>query len=181
MNWMLASTVGVPALAGLYVAWRGAVTWRRAHGKRIVSCPETHAPEAVDIDKKHAFMTGLVGRPELSLAACSRWPERAGCGQECLSEIETSADACLVLNRLSQWYSDKVCVLCQKPIGPLTWHDHRPGFLTPDRRVLLWPQVDVKQLEEVLRTHEPLCWDCGVIEGFIQKHPDQVVLRPEHR
>jgi molybdopterin-guanine dinucleotide biosynthesis protein len=47
--------------------------------------------------------------------------------------------------------------------------------------VLLWPQVDVKQLEEVLRTHEPLCWDCGVIEGFIQKHPDQVVLRPEHR
>jgi hypothetical protein len=29
-----------------------------------------------------------LSQPHLRLSECSRWPERQGCGQECLSQIE---------------------------------------------------------------------------------------------
>ena len=34
--------------------------------------------------------SALLGPPELRLTACSRWPEKAGCGQPCLSQIAAS-------------------------------------------------------------------------------------------
>ena len=53
---------------------------------RAVTCPETHQQVGVTIDARHATATGLCGRPDFRLSDCTRWPERADCGQDCLQE-----------------------------------------------------------------------------------------------
>lgn len=53
---------------------------------RAVTCPETHQQVGVTIDARHAAATGLCGTPDFRLSDCTRWPERAKCGQECLPE-----------------------------------------------------------------------------------------------
>jgi len=53
---------------------------------RAVTCPETHQQVGVTIDARHAAATGLFGTSDFRLSDCTRWPERAGCGQECLPE-----------------------------------------------------------------------------------------------
>ena len=53
---------------------------------RAVTCPETHQQVGVTIDARHAAATGLYGTPDFRLSDCTRWPERAECGQECLPE-----------------------------------------------------------------------------------------------
>lgn len=53
---------------------------------RAVTCPETHQQVGVTIDARHAAATGLCGAPDFRLSDCTRWPGRAGCGQECLPE-----------------------------------------------------------------------------------------------
>jgi len=71
----------MPALWGkhIYNAYRD---------NRTVNCPETHSPVAVRFNALRAAFTGMSGKPKLSLADCSRWPERAGCDQACLPDAE---------------------------------------------------------------------------------------------
>jgi hypothetical protein len=57
-------------------------------GPRAVTCPETHQQVGVSIDARHAAATGLCGVTDLRLSDCTRWPERAECGQECLPEAQ---------------------------------------------------------------------------------------------
>lgn len=69
----------IPLFVGLefYGQYRGA---------RAVTCPENHQQVAVGLDALHAAATGLAGRTKLRVVECTRWPERADCGQECLTE-----------------------------------------------------------------------------------------------
>lgn len=60
--------------------------YRRYHGSRAVICPENHRQVAVGLDAVHAAVTQLAGTPKLRLAECTRWPERADCGRECLPD-----------------------------------------------------------------------------------------------
>ena len=53
---------------------------------RAVTCPETHQQVGVTIDARHAAVTGFFGTADFRLRDCTRWPERARCGQECLPE-----------------------------------------------------------------------------------------------
>lgn len=55
-------------------------------GSRAVECPETHRQVAVRFAGLRAAYTGLMGRPHLRLTECTRWPEHAGCGQECVPQ-----------------------------------------------------------------------------------------------
>lgn len=69
----------------------GAALWRRSifeqySGGRPVTCPENQQPAVVNIDLRHAAATVMDGSPDVRLCDCSRWPERAQCNQECLSE-----------------------------------------------------------------------------------------------
>jgi hypothetical protein len=85
MLWFLLFLVGtcvillVPFLAGLEF-------YDKYHGSRAVTCPENQQPVAVGLDALHAAATGLVGSPKLRIVECTRWPEHADCGQECLPE-----------------------------------------------------------------------------------------------
>jgi hypothetical protein len=61
-----------------------------------VNCPETDAPVSVRFNALRAAWSSLGGPPTLRLADCTRWPERAGCGQECIPEALLANPAALV-------------------------------------------------------------------------------------
>src|SRR4051794_38323315 len=88
------------AVAGGIVIGRLLLVWYRERGARAIVCPENRRPAGVQVDARHAALTGFAGAPKLRLSCCSRWPERAGCGQQCLSEIAASPEGCLVHNIL---------------------------------------------------------------------------------
>jgi hypothetical protein len=116
----------------------------------------------------------------LNLSECSRWPEKAGCGQECLSQIKEAPEACLVSNIVNQWYHGKSCAYCQRPFGEIHWHDHPPGLVDEQRKVLLWNEVPLDKLQQTMARHWPVCWNCCIAETFRQQHPEMVTDRPAH-
>ena len=172
--------IAVLALAvGLFVfrAIPGVRAYFEYRGKRLVTCPETHKAEAVDVAAKEAAVGAFLSEPTLRLVECSRWPERQDCGQECLQQIEIDPANCLVWNIVSKWYEGKNCVFCRKPIGPLHHIDHVPALLGPDHQTAEWKQFRPQQLPEILETHRPVCWNCHVAETFRRTHPELVVDR----
>jgi hypothetical protein len=151
---------------------------RKARGKRLVTCPETLRPTAVEVDAPHAAMSAALGHPDLRLSSCSRWPERQGCGQDCLRQIEEAPGGCLVRNLLARWYEGKRCAFCTHRFGPIQAWGHQLGLVSPGGRTMEWGEVRVEDLPEVLRTHRPVCWNCHVAESFRREHPELVIDAP---
>lgn len=60
--------------------------YKQYSGIRVVSCPENHQQVAVRLDAKRAALTQLTGHTSVRLADCSRWPEHANCGQDCIPQ-----------------------------------------------------------------------------------------------
>lgn len=173
----IALGVGVAVLVLRTV--KAAQTYFKMRGKRLVTCPETKAPAAVDLDAARAAGQSVWGGPHLRLSECSRWPERQGCGQECLSQIEAAPEDCLVRNIVSKWYAGKVCAYCGKPIEAIDWlGGQRPGLLDADRKSVQWDQIRPEQLPEFLGKCAPVCWNCYITEAFRREHPELVVERP---
>lgn len=172
--------VVVLALAvGLFVfrAIPGVRAYFTFRGKRLVTCPETHKPEAVEVAVGEAAVGAFLSEPTLHLKECSRWPERQNCGQDCLQQVEADPEKCLVWNIVSKWYEGKTCVFCHKPIGPLHHLDHAPSLLGPDFKTSEWKDVRPEQLPEIFATCQPVCWNCHVAETFRRTHPGLVVDR----
>ncbi len=153
-------------------------SYGRYRGARVVTCPETKQPVAVEVSAGRAAVSGLFEDPQLRLSSCTRWPERQSCGQECVSQIEGAPDGCLVRDRLAEWYRDSRCALCGRTIGAIRWTDRKPGLLTPDLRTLEWSEVAPQEIPTVLLTHKPICWSCQVAESFLRRYPDRVVKDP---
>ncbi len=173
--------LGLVFLGGLLVAVRLAAalySYFRFRGQRLITCPENRQTAAVEVDARRAAVTSLLGPPELRLQDCSRWPVRAGCGQECLLQIETQPEACLVRNIITRWYAGKSCVYCGKAIGEVDWLNHKPALMNESRTTVQWNALPAERLPEVLRTHLPVCWDCHIAESFRKEHPELVVDRP---
>jgi hypothetical protein len=144
----------------------------------VITCPETGKPAAVEVDARHAAATAALGKPRLRLRDCSRWPERQGCGQECLAQIEMAPKGCLLRTTVTEWYHGKTCILCSKPIGEINWLDQSPGLMGPEGQTFQWNEIPPETVPEVLRTHRPVCWNCHIIETFRHRHPELVVDRP---
>lgn len=74
----------VPFLVGreFYLQYRGS---------RAVTCPENGQSVAVSLDAFHAATSQLAGKPKFHLAQCTRWPERADCGQQCVADALRAA------------------------------------------------------------------------------------------
>ena len=120
-------------------------------GRRLITCPETKEAAAVKVKP--------LG--ELRLSACSRWPERAGCGQECLAQIASSPHGCLVQSIVTAWYAGKSCASCGRAIGKIAWHEAPPALRAPDGTSFEWKDVAPQDLPRLFRTHQPLCWQCN--------------------
>ena len=176
----LGELLGLAAAAALvgFGAWHVARAFFELRGKRIVTCPETGHPVAVDLDLKYSAVHSAMGRPHFRLADCSRWPERAGCGQMCLGDVEAAPHDCLARTIVNDWYADKQCSLCRQPFGEIHWHDHKPALLDAAGITRAWNEVPAETLPDVLATHRPVCWNCHIAETFRREHPDLVVERP---
>ncbi len=179
MSWV-PTVVLIAALAtALYVLARTVErAYLRLRGKRLVTCPETSEVSAVDVDAARAAVGAVIGQAGLRLSDCTRWPERRGCGQECLRQIEAAPDGCLVRTIVADWYRGKTCTLCGRSLDGIDWYERRPALLGPDDRTVQWPDVPPERLPEVLANHRPLCWNCHVAESFRRDHADLVLDNP---
>ena len=173
------------SILGLGVAWllfRIGVAVRayfKFRGKMLITCPETNKPASVNVDATRAAGQSVFGEPHLRLSECSRWPERQGCGQECLSQIEAAPEDCLVRTAVARWYGGKACAYCGKPIEGIDWlGGQRSALLDPDRKTVQWDQIRPEKLPEVLAKYKPVCWNCHITETFRRDHPELVVERP---
>src|SRR5579862_2998377 len=83
--WLVLCLLGTSLLLLPLLLWRYEL-YRRYSGGRLVACPENQQAATVSVDARHAAATGIHGHPDLRLCDYTRWPERANCGQECLSQ-----------------------------------------------------------------------------------------------
>lgn len=162
---------GLRRYLGVYLKFRG---------QRIVSCPETHRPAAVRVAAGKAAISSTVGHDTLGLCECSRWPERQDCPLDCLAQIREAPEACLVWNIMRRWYQGQVCSYCHKAFRGIHWHDHPPAMVDGDHKTIQWNEIPADRLQETMRTHVPVCWNCHIAETFRRMHPDLVVDRPAH-
>jgi hypothetical protein len=169
--------VGVAVVLLAIAGWRVTRAWLRFRGRRVVECPETQKPAGIVLDAGHAALTALSNSPQLRLSTCSRWPERGGCGQECLNEVKASPEDCLVRNILIQWYQEKVCASCGHPIGEIDWAGAQPALLRPDRVSMEWSEVPAERLQETLATTSPICFACHTANRMVHEHPELVLDR----
>ena len=167
-------------IAGAFLIHRLQIAIRqywKLSGKMLVSCPETQKTEAVEIATGHAAAAALVGRRDVELKACSRWPERKDCDQDCLSQLESDPERHWVWNIAIEWYAGKSCVYCKKPIQGLNHFDHRPALLNLEGKAVEWDEICPKDLPEMLSFCQPVCWNCCIVQNFRQEHPELVVER----
>lgn len=175
MPFWLEILLGV-AMAVLLIV-RPSRVWLRYRGRRVITCPENRTPAGVTVNARHAAATGLGKAPELRLSSCSRWPERAGCGQECLAQVSASPEDCLVRNILAKWYAGKACASCGRPIGEIDWVGSKPALLGAGKVSMEWNQVPAEKLAEVLAAALPLCFACHMANTLVREHPELVVDR----
>lgn len=177
------STFTIALLAAVVVGLLVLVgrTYAKMRGTRLVTCPENNETAAVEVDATRAAALSLLGQREVRLKDCSRWPEKEGCGQDCLRQIESAPDDCLVRTILTLWYADKSCVVCGKELGQIDWMERRPGLLAPDGTTVDWQHLVPEKIPETLSTHRAVCFDCHVSESFRRMHPDLVIDRPWDR
>jgi hypothetical protein len=171
--------LAVPLLvvaAGVLVG-RLASAWLRYRGQRLITCPENLRPAGVRVDASHAAASGVLHAPDLRLSHCSRWPERSGCGQECLSQIASAPDGCLVHKIVTGWYAGKVCASCGRPFGDVEWNAAKPALRTADKVTVEWTQVPVAELPDVLKTALPVCFACHMASTLVREHPELALDR----
>jgi hypothetical protein len=89
---------GAAAAAAFGYAARQVVRGARAlRGTRLVTCPDDGRTAAVHLDVWYSAVHSALGRPHFRLKDCSRWPEKARCGQMCLGDLEAAPRDCLVV------------------------------------------------------------------------------------
>ena len=157
------TVVGILAIAAAVLAFLRARAYRETF---VITCPDNLEPAAV---KMAAF--------DERLRACTRWPEKAGCGQECLRQIESSPHDCLVQSIVARWYEHRDCVYCHKPIGEIVWHERPPALRTADGRTREWKDISPEELPKAFNDAEAVCWPCNLVETFRREHPEQVIQR----
>ncbi len=170
----------VVAILGVLAAgavWRLGRAWIKYRGERVITCPDNRQQAGVRVDAWHAAETALGKTPELRLSSCSRWPEMAGCGQMCLSQIEASPEDCLVRNILLKWYEGKACAWCGHPFGTISLAGSKPALLRPDNVSVEWSRVPADKLGETLLAALPICFACHMANTIVREHPELVVER----
>ena len=140
-------------------------------GTRVLTCPENHEHVAVNVAL-------FAGGPAPRLKSCTRWPEKEGCDQACVRELEAEPHRTLVQAIAADWYTGKSCVYCQSAIDDIVWHERPPALRAPDGTTRDWKSVAPHQLPDVLATHLPVCWRCHVTESFRRDHVEWVIERP---
>ena len=113
----------------------------------------------------------MTGKARLS--SCSRWPERAGCGQKCLTQIATAPDGCLLRSIVTSWYAGKSCVECGRLIT-------EPAALRLfDGTSHEWSDFTPQDLPNLFVISEPLCWHCNNVNELARLRSNYIVRREQ--
>jgi hypothetical protein len=163
---VLAALFAVAYLAALtfIAAWTGS-----PYRKRTIQCPENHTSCDIEIDRKQAILTSLQGQRDLCVKSCDRWPEKQGCGQECVMQIEPSPS---VLARIfSQWYDGKHCARCNNQLSRDDW-DHGHVAVLSAGNLVEMREIPLEQLPQALVGCVPLCIRCHEEELAKQPTPE---------
>jgi len=168
---VIAALVALVALVSLV---RG---WLKYRGRRVITCPANEKPAGVRVDARSAALAGLGRWSNLRLSSCTRWPEMANCGQECLSQIAAAPEDCLVRNILTKWYEGKTCAACGKPFGEIDVAGAKPAVLQPDGVSVEWGAIPADKLHEMLAVASPICFACHTAASLVREHPEVVVDR----
>lgn len=173
--------LGALVLVAIYFGIRFFVrTSQRFGGKHVIICPETEKQAIVQVDVQHAALTSLIGRTDLRLESCWRWPIREDCGQECLLQLDIASQDCLVRSVLEKWYREKICAFCRRPFARIQVVDHQPALLSPEGLTLEWKQIPISAVNDVMATYQPVCWNCHIAQNFRREYADRVVERSFH-
>lgn len=161
---MFAYVVGTMVAAGCLGLGlrRVGAAYLRFRGTRVISCPETQEPAAVEVAAGRSAATAIFRKPTLRLRHCSRWPHN--CAQECLKQIEAAPEECRIGTILANWYQGKPCICCGRALGEIRWTPHKPSVMTPQRRMIEWRDVRPETIPQLLETSSPVCWNCLVAE-----------------
>lgn len=152
--------------------------WFRMRGTRVIVCPETQKPAAVQVDAAHAAVSAMWENADLRLKDCSRWPERRSCDQGCVTQIAIAPHDTLATALLQKFFEGKRCSICKRTIGPVHAAQPRPGlFNVATHEVLAWEEIPAQNLPDALATHLPVCANCQVAETFRRQFPDLVTDR----
>ena len=146
---------------GLWRAERAFLTFR---GMRVLACPESRQPAAVELTAWRASLTGIFGRPAPRVRECSRWPERSRCNQVCVQEIRAAPAKSLVETILSNWTRYNVCVSCGAPLAKMRVGSHQPHLMSREMRIFEWKEIPPQDIPRTLRDSEPVCETCLVAE-----------------
>jgi hypothetical protein len=133
-------------------------------GTRVIACPGTGQPAAVDVAAGRAALTAVFGAPIPGLRDCSRWAEHQDCNQECMAQVRASPEEGLVRTILTKWYAGKSCVCCGRPLAEIHWMQHKPCLMSPDLRIFEWRDIQPDKIPQVLETHSAVCRNCFVAE-----------------
>ena len=175
---ILALIAAVASVLLISAVIEGVRFYWKYRGQRLIVCPENRQPAAVEVDPLRALYAGITQSTPLQLNQCSRWPEMRGCGQECLKQIESAPEDCLVRTIVTKWYSGKACAVCGKLIHEVEWMGHKPALIDPEGKSVFWDGIRAEQLPEVFKTHSPVCWDCHIAATLLREHPEVVTHRP---
>jgi hypothetical protein len=144
-------------------------TWVRFRGARVVTCPETRQPAGVAVDIGHAMVSAVWERADVRIGRCSRWPEREGCDEACVAQIEASLDGTRAKTIAARFFKGRRCAICQSRIAPRSSSARQPGFLNPvTREAVAWIHVPPQNLPDVLASRHALCADCTLAESARQ-------------
>lgn len=165
-------------VALLYFGIRYFVSARKKFGGgQVIVCPETGAGAMVEVDADHAALTSLIGKPDIRLESCSRWPLNRECGQECLIQLAVAPPECLVRGVLMQWYKGKRCAFCLRVFDEQHLIAHKPALLNAEGITREWGEISLPDLMMTLDNDQPVCWNCHIAQTFRREHPDLVVDR----
>jgi hypothetical protein len=173
----MAVVVTVAAVIVVIAIARMVRLWWKYRGARVITCPENLRPAGISIAAGHAAANPFAKTPQLHLSACSRWPEHAGCGQECLSQVAAAPENCLVRNILVRWYAGKRCVSCGQPFGEISLAGVEPAVLGADKISVEWSEIPADRLPETLAAASPICFACHMGNTLVRTHPELAVDR----
>jgi len=165
-------TILVVALVSVVYLAIAIRTWWRLRGSRVVTCPETRRPAGVTIDVGHAMVSAVWERADVRIAGCSRWPERRGCAETCVPQIEESPESTRANTLAARFFQGRVCVICRRRLGTLKNGGLQPGFMDPlTREVVPWTQVAAADLPDAIARRRPLCPECTLAESSHDPYP----------
>ena len=168
------------AATGIFMVHRVVLAIRRIvrfGGQMLVTCPETRQPAAVKVNNWSAALAPLAVPAHIHLNACSRWPERKDCAQECVCQLEQDPEAHRVWTIASHWYDGKQCAYCGRVIE-LNHFEHAPALLDAEKKMSEWTGLPAEKLHDAFASSLPVCWNCYMTETFMHEHPGRTVIRP---